>query len=94
MANLGPSEALLRRFQRSGDTAQSWRAFAKAYEQEIFAPARFDGSNPTIKNHGQKFTLRLLKALSRRQNVTLMCHCAEEQAHCHRHLLKKLIERA
>ena len=45
-----------------------------------------------LKNHGQKFTLRLLKELASQQNVTLMCHCAEDESHCHRHLLKALLE--
>jgi uncharacterized protein YeaO (DUF488 family) len=52
-----------------------------------------DRRNATIKNHGQKFTLRLIKHLARRGNVTLLCHCAEEETHCHRHLLRALIER-
>jgi uncharacterized protein YeaO (DUF488 family) len=87
MANLGPSETLLRSLPTIG-----WKKFAGAYRAEIFA----DGAtgNRTIKNHGQKFTLRLLALLARRQHVTLLCHCAEEEAHCHRHLLHRLIERA
>jgi hypothetical protein len=24
--------------------------------------------------------------------VTLLCHCAEDEPHCHRHLLKALLE--
>jgi uncharacterized protein YeaO (DUF488 family) len=53
-----------------------------------------DAHNRVIKNHGQKFTLRLVGELARRGNVTLLCHCAENEAHCHRHLLRALIERA
>jgi hypothetical protein len=52
---------------------------------------RIDARNETIKNHGQKFTLRLIKKLARRGNVTLMCHCSEDQKECHRHLLRDLI---
>jgi hypothetical protein len=29
----------------------------------------------TIKNHGQKFTLRFIAKLAARENVTLLCHC-------------------
>jgi hypothetical protein len=43
--------------------------------------------------HGQKFTLRLLQHLAKRQTVTLLCHCAEDEKHCHRHLLKALLEK-
>jgi hypothetical protein len=55
---------------------------------------KVDARSETIKNHGQKFTLRLLKALARKGNVTIMCHCAEDQMNCHRHSLKKAIESA
>jgi uncharacterized protein YeaO (DUF488 family) len=46
-----------------------------------------------IKNHGQKFTLRLLQRLAKKQNLTLLCHCTEDERHCHRHLLKALLEK-
>jgi hypothetical protein len=45
-----------------------------------------------IKNHGQKFTLSLIKRLARGGHVTLMCHCAEDQTQCHRHELQRLIQ--
>ena len=45
----------------------------------------------TIKNHGQKFALRLIKRLAKRENVTLLCHCAEDEQRCHRHVLRALI---
>jgi uncharacterized protein YeaO (DUF488 family) len=90
MASLGPSEELLRGFQ-CGEI--EWAEFARRYKTEILdADAAADGMNRTIRNHGQKFTLRLLQTLAERGNVTLLCHCAEDQAHCHRHLLKKLID--
>jgi uncharacterized protein YeaO (DUF488 family) len=57
----------------------------------MFAPAGIDKANVNIKNHGQKFTFRLLKRLAAQQNVTVMCHCAEDQRHCHRHILRELI---
>jgi hypothetical protein len=49
--------------------------------------------NATIKNHGQKFTVRLLAKLAEREDVTLLCHCAEDTKECHRFLLRDLIER-
>jgi uncharacterized protein YeaO (DUF488 family) len=57
----------------------------------MFAPAATDAGNATIKNHGQKFTLRLIAKLAAKQNVTLLCHCAEDAKECHRFLLQKLI---
>jgi uncharacterized protein YeaO (DUF488 family) len=88
MANLGPTERLLRGGQRG---EMSWSEFTRRYRAELFAAGRVDGANRTIKNHGQKFTLRLIKHLARRQSVTLLCHCAEDQHRCHRHVLRRLI---
>jgi uncharacterized protein YeaO (DUF488 family) len=89
MANLGPSEKLLSS-SRSGKL--SWADFGRRYRLELLgSSAAFDRSNKGIKNHGQKFTLRLIQQLGRRGNVTLMCHCDEDQMHCHRHLLAKML---
>lgn len=90
MANLGPSEQTLKAVIAGKIT---WAGFSKRYRQEMFAPAATDKDNATIKNHGQKFTLRLIAKLAARENVTLLCHCAEEATQCHRFLLQKLIER-
>ena len=85
MASLGPSERLL----RAGQAGRiSWAQFARRYRAELKASGVVDRGNATIKNHGQKFTLRLIERLARRSNVTLLCHCAEDQDRCHRHVLK------
>lgn len=89
MPNLGPSEKLLRS-GLAGDI--TWAEFARRYKAELFEDGTIDKRNRTIKNHGQKFLLRLLKALGKRGHVTLMCHCDETQTRCHRHLLKKVLE--
>ncbi len=88
MPSLAPSERLLRRRQ-SG--AISWSRFALEYRRELFLDGPIDARCRTIKNHGQKFTLRLLKRLARTGRITVMCHCAEGEAQCHRHELKKVI---
>ena len=88
MANLGPSETLLKPVHAGKIT---WREFSKRYREEMFAPTASDAVNATIKNHGQKFTLRLLAKLAARQDVTLLCHCAEDAKECHRFLLQRLI---
>jgi uncharacterized protein YeaO (DUF488 family) len=89
MANLAPSEGLLRS-ARNGRI--SWGEFSSRYRKELSEGGSIDKRNRTIKNHGQKFTLRLLQGLGRWQNITLMCHCDEDQKRCHRHLLKKLLD--
>ena len=69
-----PSERLLRDGQAQRLT---WAKFSREYRHELFMDGSLDKANRTIKNHGQKFTLRLLQSLAKRGNVTLMCHCAE-----------------
>ena len=89
--SLGPSEQLLRRMQRG---RISWTQFTRDYAKELVLDGPIDRRSRTIKNHGQKFTLRLVKRLAQRGNVTLLCHCSEEEKHCHRHLLRALIARS
>jgi uncharacterized protein YeaO (DUF488 family) len=88
MPSLAPSERLLRSILAK---RISWRQFLKEYRRELFMDGPIDARSATIKNHGQKFTLRLIKALAQDQPVTLMCHCAEDQQQCHRHELRTVI---
>jgi uncharacterized protein YeaO (DUF488 family) len=89
MPNLGPSERLLRQGQSGAIT---WGEFTRRYRKELFNAGHVERQNKTIKNHGQKFTLRLIQKLARRMPVTLMCHCEEDQEECHRHILRKVLE--
>ena len=89
MANLGPSEKLLREIQAG---KISWGEFRRRYRAELFEGGTVDTRNRTIKNHGQKFTLRLLQHLAKQQPVTLLCHCAENEPHCHRHILRSILQ--
>ena len=89
MANLGPSEQL-RDAILAGKI--SWQEYSRRYLEELREAGGVDRRNKRIKNHGQRFTLRLLQHLAKTQTVTLLCHCAEDEAHCHRHLLKALLE--
>jgi uncharacterized protein YeaO (DUF488 family) len=89
MPSLGPSERLLRDAQAGRIT---WLQFLREYRRELFMDGPVDARSRSIKNHGQKFTLRLIKALARRGPVTLMCHCEANEARCHRHELGKLLK--
>lgn len=89
MANLGPSEALMKGFRQG---KFSWAEFVRRYRAELCEDGGVDRKNTLIKNHGQKFTLRLLQKLAQRGPVTLMCHCAENQQQCHRHVLAKVLK--
>jgi uncharacterized protein YeaO (DUF488 family) len=90
MPALGPSEALLRSIQ-SGDI--DWKTFTRRYRDELFLDGAIDAGNRTIKNHGQKSTLRLIKTIAARQHVTLLCHCAEDATQCHRFILAKEVDK-
>lgn len=89
MPSLGPSERLLRQVLAG---RISWPRFLREYRHELFMDGPIDGRSNTIKNHGQKFTLRLIKRLARDGPVTLLCHCAEDETECHRHELRRLIQ--
>ena len=90
MANLGPSEELRDAILEGKIT---WQEYSRRYLAELRESDGIDCRNRQIKNHGQKFTLRLLQHLATKGTVTLLCHCAEEEQHCHRHLLKALLEK-
>ena len=88
MPSLGPSEQLLRRVQAG---RISWAGFTREYKRELVMDGPIDRRSATIKNHGQKFTLRLIERLAGQGTVTLMCHCAEDELQCHRHILRRVI---
>jgi uncharacterized protein YeaO (DUF488 family) len=89
MANLGPTEGLLKAFLAG---KINWAEFQRRYKAELFEDGGLDERNQTIKNHGQKFTLRLLQELGKRSTVTLLCHCAEDEPQCHRHVLQQVLK--
>jgi uncharacterized protein YeaO (DUF488 family) len=91
MPSLGPSERLLKSVLAG---VISWTEFIRRYREELLLDGPIDSRSKSIKNHGQKFTLRLIRTLARKGNVTLMCHCAEEQVQCHRHTLRQMILRS
>jgi uncharacterized protein YeaO (DUF488 family) len=91
MPSLGPSERLLKSIL-AGDI--DWKTFTKRYREELFLDGPIDDRSETIKNHGQKSTLRLIRAIAAQQNVTLMCHCDENATECHRFLLAKEVSKA
>lgn len=85
MPSLGPSERTLKAIYTG---CISWARFSREYRTELRMDGPIDARSKTIKNHNQKFTLRLLARLAKKGNVTLLCHCSEDQNQCHRHVLK------
>lgn len=91
MPNLGPSQKLRKKLN---DEQISWRAFCQEYKAELLMLGPIDKlSHANYRNKGQKFTLRLIKLVARRSNVTIMCTCKEEESQCHRDVLKQFILR-
>ncbi|MGE5153014.1 MAG: DUF488 domain-containing protein [Bdellovibrio bacteriovorus] len=75
--NLAPSEALLKSLRPTDD--QSWKAFKRRFIAEMNAPEA-------------RRTLDLLAALSHQTNFAVGCYC-EDEARCHRSILRELLAR-
>jgi uncharacterized protein YeaO (DUF488 family) len=75
--NLAPSEALLKTVTQPPDAA-SWRVFSRRFEAELKQP-------------GARRDLDLLAALSHHADFAIGCYC-EDEARCHRSILRKLLE--
>ena len=74
--NLAPSVETMKLGQ-AADTPAKWVAFVRRYRSEMAAPeARHD--------------LELLAVLSHTANFSVVCYC-ENEAHCHRSILKELL---
>lgn len=74
--NLAPSAELVKQAQAATD-AKQWALFVKAYKAEMTTP---DNSR----------NLDLLAALSHQTNLSVGCYC-EDEAHCHRSVLRQLL---
>jgi uncharacterized protein YeaO (DUF488 family) len=76
LPELAPSEALVKQGPRA-KSASDWQAFAKKYRREMSAsgPARL---------------LELLALLSRTASFSVGCYC-EDEARCHRSVLRELL---
>ena len=74
--NLAPSVELMKLGQAATTPAQ-WTAFARKYRAEMASPEN-------------SHALELLAALSRDTNFSVGCYC-EDEAHCHRSVLRELL---
>jgi uncharacterized protein YeaO (DUF488 family) len=74
--NLAPS-LLTMKMAQEADTPALWAAFIKKYKAEMAQP---DAAR----------SLDLLAALSHQANFAVGCYC-EDEAHCHRSLLRALL---
>lgn len=74
--NLAPSIETMKLGQQAATPTQ-WAAFAKKYRAEMSTPEA-------------SHTLELLAALSQQSNFSVGCYC-ENEAHCHRSVLRALL---
>jgi uncharacterized protein YeaO (DUF488 family) len=77
--NLAPSVETMKLGQGAGTPAQ-WAAFRRKYRAEMAAPEA-------------AHAIALLAALSHRADFSVGCYC-EEEAHCHRSVLRDLLDEA
>ena len=75
--DLAPSKALFTEFVK--DKSIGWKEYERKFRCEI-------GNNPNSLN-----ALNGLRSLSKRSNVTILCHCID-QSNCHRFIIKQMIE--
>jgi uncharacterized protein YeaO (DUF488 family) len=75
--NLAPSLPVMK-FAQAAQTPGEWAAFKKKYRAEMAEPDR-------------AHALELLASLSQQTNFSVGCYCEDEQ-HCHRSVLRALLE--
>lgn len=75
--NLAPSVETMKLGQEATTPAQ-WAAFAKRYRKEMATPEA-------------SHALALLAALSQQSQFSVGCYC-EDEAHCHRSVLRELLQ--
>lgn len=82
---LAPSPELLAWAKKQGfptaDNEKAWATFTQRYTKEMSASAE------------KREALKLMALLAKRTDVSVGCYCADE-SHCHRSVLKRLIEAA
>ena len=76
LPQLSPSAALVKEAQ-SATTPRDWQAFRRKFKAEMAAP-------------DNKRLVLLLVALSQQTDLSVGCYC-EEEAHCHRSVLRELL---
>ena len=74
--NLAPSVETMKLGQKA-QTSPQWAAFTKKYRAEMGAPENVH-------------TIELLARLSHQTNFSVGCYC-ENEAHCHRSVLRQLL---
>jgi uncharacterized protein YeaO (DUF488 family) len=77
LKNLAPSEELVGDWKNKKQKI-SWEEYTLRYHEEM---------------SGQQEAIKKLAQRAKRGTITLLCYEREDNPYCHRHLLKRLIER-
>jgi uncharacterized protein YeaO (DUF488 family) len=77
LPELAPSSAVVHAARSEPWTPSRWNGFARRYRAEMRQPRA-------------RHLLETLAALSRRTSFSVGCYC-EDEAHCHRRLLRELL---
>jgi uncharacterized protein YeaO (DUF488 family) len=78
LPNVAPSAELMK-LGRAAESGKDWAAFVKKYRAEMADPEK-------------SRVLDLLAALSHQTNLSVGCYC-ENEARCHRSVLRELLEK-
>jgi len=77
--NLSPSAESVK-LALAAETPAQWRAFVRIYRREMATPENARA-------------IALLAAMSRQTNFSVGCYC-EDESHCHRSVLRQLLQEA
>jgi uncharacterized protein YeaO (DUF488 family) len=80
LPELAPGAALVAAGRTAHDSAAAWRQFVRRYRREMSTPAA-------------RHLIETLAALSQKSNFSIGCYC-DDEARCHRSVLKKLLQEA
>ena len=80
LPELSPSAGVVSDALSEPWTPARWRAFERRYLAEM-------------KDPGARHLIEMLAALSRQTSFSVGCYC-EDEAHCHRRILRRLLEAA
>ena len=78
LPELAPSETIMKGFRAGPFTEARWKQFARRYRSEMSTPEK-------------SRMLDVLAALSHQTDFSVGCYC-DDEAHCHRSILKKLLQ--
>lgn len=81
LPQLAPSRGLITEYKAAVDTGKAWQSFKTAYSKEVKASTE------------TKQLIKFISTVAAAMPVALGCYC-DNETHCHRSILKALVEGA